>query len=114
MTPYVGVRVGFASVAVLGLKDVNVPNDSIPFGKATPSQLRLGGLSRSSYNVAPAVTIDLSYRYPDIGNPAAAIRTNSFADIHGTRDRDITSRDAMLGMHSKLRSAPTPMPDAFK
>lgn len=45
VTPYIGGGVGFASISVLGFKDVNVPNLSVFYGAdQTGDQFRLGSL----------------------------------------------------------------------
>ena len=65
--------------------------------------------------MTPAVTIDLSYRYLDIGDASSGIRTNYLGGTSpGLEIEDITSQDVMLGVRWKLGSAPAPMPVAFK
>jgi opacity protein-like surface antigen len=66
--------------------------------------------------VTPAVTIDLSYRYLDIGDASSGIRTSfdNCCTAGGLEIEDITSQDVMLGVRWKLGSAPAPMPVAFK
>ena len=67
ITPYIGGGVGFASVLVLGLKDVNVPNSSVFYGADNTETNFVwavhGGLA---CEVNPSATIDLSYRYTDL------------------------------------------------
>ena len=118
ITPYIGAGVGLASISVLGLKDVNVPNSSV-FYAADHSETNFawavyGGLA---YDVNPSVTIDLSYRYADLGDARSGTVTaydnsGSFASVDLD---DITSHDLMLGVRWKLGHTPAaPMPVAFK
>lgn len=41
-TPYVGAGIGVASISVLGLKDVNVPNGGVATPPITPRRTLLG------------------------------------------------------------------------
>ena len=88
VTPYIG-GVGCASISVLGLTDVNVPNNGVAFGKDnTETNFAWAVYGGLSYDVTPAVTIDLSYRYLDIGDASSGIRTNYLGGPSpGTRDR---------------------------
>jgi opacity protein-like surface antigen len=118
ITPYIGGGVGFASVSVLGLKDVNVPNSSVFYG-ADNTETNFawavhGGLA---YEVNPSVTVDLSYRYTDLGD-ARSGRVTAFDGSSSYRSleiEDINSHDLMLGMRWKLGHQPVaPMPVAFR
>jgi opacity protein-like surface antigen len=118
ITPYVGGGIGLASISVLGLKDVNVPNNAV-FYAADHSETNFawavyGGLA---YDVNPSVTLDLSYRYTDLGD-ARSGRVTSFdntSSYAGVDIDDITSHDLMLGVRWKLGHEPAaPMPVAFK
>ncbi len=69
-----------------------------------------------SYKVNPSLTLDLSYRYADLGD----IRTGKITayDLSSTSGgfqvEDITSNDLMLSVRMALGSQPAPMPVAFK
>ena len=69
-----------------------------------------------SYKVNPSLTLDLSYRYTDLGD----IRTGRIATYDnvstsgGLQIADITSNDVMLSVRMALGSQPAPMPVAFK
>ncbi|HEU4475089.1 MAG TPA: hypothetical protein VFR71_00125 [Methyloceanibacter sp.] len=64
MTPYVGAGVGFASISVLGYKDVNVPNDGVAFGlDNTETNFAWAVYGGLACEVTPGLTIDLAYRY---------------------------------------------------
>ncbi len=117
VTPYVGGGVGFASITVNGLKDVNVPNNSV-FYAADNTETNFawavyGGLA---YDVTPGLTIDLSYRYTDLGD-ASSGRVTAFDNSSSYKSLNIdniTSNDVMLGVRWKLGSQPAPMPVAFR
>ncbi len=118
ITPYIGGGVGFASIDVLGLKDVNVPNNSV-FYAADHSQTNFawavyGGLA---YDVNQSLTIDLSYRYLDMGDARTGTVTafDNSSSYNSFQIEDISSQDVMLGVRWKLGHQPAaPMPVAFK
>jgi len=118
ITPWVGGGIGLASVSVNGLKDVNVPNGSVFYG-ADNTQTNFawafyGGLS---YDVNPSLTLDLSYRYLNLGDARSGRVTayDNSASYAGLDIDNIHSNDVMLGVRWKLGHQPTaPMPVAFK
>jgi opacity protein-like surface antigen len=118
VTPFIGAGVGFANISVLGLKDVNVPNNSV-FYAADHTQTNFawavyGGLS---YDVTPSVTLDLTYRYTNLGDARSGTVT-AYDNSSSYRSFDINniqSNDIMLGVRWKLGAEPpAPMPVAFK
>jgi len=119
VTPYVGAGIGIASVSVLGLKDVNVPNGGIAYGADnTETNFAWAVYGGLAYDVNPSLTLDLSYRYTDLGEARSGTvtaydGTGSYAGVDLGR---VTSHDLMLGMRWKLGHAETaaPMPVAFK
>jgi opacity protein-like surface antigen len=117
VTPYVGGGVGFASIDVIGLKDVNVPNGGVAFAKDnSETNFAWAVYAGLSYKVTPGLTIDLSYRYTDIGDASSGDRTayDLSSTARGVEIEDITSNDIMLGVRWALGSQPAPMPVAFK
>jgi opacity protein-like surface antigen len=117
VTPYIGAGLGFASIDVLGLKDVNVPNNSVFYAADnTETNFAWAVYAGLAYDVTPAVTIDLSYRYTDLGDAQSgkvtAFDNSSF--YNGVEIEDITSHDLMVGVRWKLGTQPAPMPVAFK
>lgn len=103
---------------MIGLKDVNVPNNSV-FYAADHNQTNFawavyGGLA---YDVTPGVNIDLAYRYTDLGDARSGTVTafDNSSSYRAVELEDITSHDLMLGVRWKLGTvAPAPMPVAFK
>jgi opacity protein-like surface antigen len=117
ITPYVGAGVGFADISILGYKDVNVPNVSVAYGKDNSQTNFAWALYAGfSYKVNPSLTLDLAYRYTDIGD----IRTGNIATYDnvstsgGFQIEDITSNDLLFSVRLALGSQPAPMPVAFK
>jgi len=105
-TPYVGAGIGFATVSVKGLKDVNVPQNSVFFADGRTSTnfswAVYGGLA---YEVTPQFVVDLTYRYTDLGSARSGVATaydgsDSFSGVHVN---NITSNDVMLGVRYKLQ-----------
>ena len=117
VTPYIGGGVGFASISVLGLKDVNVPNNSVFYAADhTESNFAWAVYAGLAYDVTPSVTIDLAYRYTDLGDARSGTVTayDNSSFYKSVELEDITSQDIMLGVRWKLGSQPAPMPVAFK
>jgi len=117
ITPYVGAGVGFASLSITGYKDVNVPNLGVAYGQNnSETNFAWAAYAGFAYKVTPGLTIDLSYRYTDLGD----IKTGNIATYDLTRTsggfqiEDITSNDVMLSVRMALGSQPAPMPVAFK
>ena len=118
-TPYVGAGIGVASISVLGLKDVNVPNGGVAYGAdKTETNFAWAVYGGVAYDVNESVTLNLLYRYTDLGEAKSGTvtafdGTSSYAGLDLGR---VTSHDLMLGMRWKLghAPAPAPMPVAFK
>jgi opacity protein-like surface antigen len=103
---------------LIGLKDVNVPNLGVAFAKDhTETNFAWALYAGLAYDVTPGVTIDLSYRYLDLGDAKSGTRF-AYNDPSVTAGpieiNDITSHDLMLGVRFKLGRQPAPMPVAFK
>lgn len=117
VTPYIGGGVGFASISVLGLKDVNVPNNSVFYAADhTESNFAWAVYAGLAYDVTPSVTLDLAYRYTDLGDARSGTVTayDNSSSYKSVEIEDITSHDLMLGVRWRLGSQPAPMPVAFK
>jgi opacity protein-like surface antigen len=117
ITPYIGGGVGFANISVLGFKDVNVPNLSVAYGRDnTETNFAWAVYGGLAYDVTPAVTLDLAYRYTDLGD-ASTGRVTTFdgaSSNNGLSINHITSQDLMLGVRWKFGGGPEPMPVTFK
>lgn len=110
LTPYVGAGIGFATLSVEGLKDVNVPASSVFYGaNNTTTNFAWALHAGLAYDVSPGLTIDLAYRYADLGNAASGVVTayDGSSSYSHVAIRDLTSNDVMLGVRYKLqREAP--------
>jgi opacity protein-like surface antigen len=108
-TPFVGAGIGFASISVEGLKDINVPQSGVAFGGDNTSTNFAWALHAGvSYDVSPQTVIDLTYRYADLGSAKSGAvydYTGAFS-YSGLQIRDITSNDLMLGVRYKLQREP--------
>jgi opacity protein-like surface antigen len=109
-TPYVGAGIGFATISVDGLKDVNVPQSSV-FYAADNTQTNFAWAIHAglAYEVTPQFVVDLAYRYADLGNAASGVVTafDGSSSYSHVAIRDITANDVMLGVRYKLhREAP--------
>lgn len=118
ITPYIGGGVGVASVSVLGLKDVNVPASSVFYASDhTETNFAWAVYAGLAYDVNPSVTLDLAYRYTDLGDARSGTVTafDNSSSYRSLDIEDITSHDLMLGVRWKLgHQTAAPMPVAFK
>jgi len=108
-TPYIGAGIGFASINVSGMKDINVPTGGAAFGSdKTTTNFAWAIHGGVSYDVTPQMAIDLSYRYTDLGNASSgAVYTYQGAYAHsGVHIKDITSNDVLFGVRYKLQREP--------
>jgi opacity protein-like surface antigen len=72
LTPYIGGGVGFASVGVNGLKDVNVPNNGVAYADdKTTTNFAWALYAGVSFDVTPQLTMDFGYRYLDMGSASS-------------------------------------------
>jgi opacity protein-like surface antigen len=109
-TPFIGAGIGFASLTVEGMKDVNVVAGggpgSVAFGvDKTNTNFAYAFYAGVAFDVTAQTVIDLSYRYSDLGTAQSGVVTtyDGAASISGVHVRDITSNDLMLGVRYKLQ-----------
>lgn len=105
-TPFIGAGIGFSTLTVTGLKDVNVPQGGIGFGQDNTNTNFAWALHAGvSFDVSPQMAIDLAYRYADLGTAQSGVATsfNGAASNSGLFIRDITANDVMLGMRYKFQ-----------
>jgi opacity protein-like surface antigen len=117
ITPYVGAGIGVSSMDVQGFKDVNVPQGSVFYGdnNHTSTNFAWALYAGMSYDVSPNLTLDLAYRYADLGD-AETGRATAFdgSDSYkGLEIRDITSHDLLFSARYRLDS-PQPVYGAIK
>jgi opacity protein-like surface antigen len=108
-TPFIGAGIGFSTLTVTGLKDVNVPRGGIGFGQDNTNTNFAWALHAGvSFDVSPQMAIDLAYRYADLGTAQSGVATayNGTASNSGLFIKDITANDVMLGMRYKFQREP--------
>lgn len=118
VTPYVGGGVGLSAINVMGYKDVNVPAGGFAYAVKDKTTTNFawavyGGLS---YDVTDRFTLDLGYRYTDLGSvKTGGVRTYDDAEVLSPLEiRDITSHDLLFSARYRLGN-PAPMyPVAMK
>jgi opacity protein-like surface antigen len=104
-TPYVGAGIGFATISVNGLKDVNVPNGSVFYAADnTTTNFAWAIHAGVAYDVTPQFVVDLAYRYADLGDAKSGVATafDNTSSYDGVHIRNITSNDLLLGVRYKL------------
>jgi opacity protein-like surface antigen len=107
-TPFIGAGIGFASLTVEGMKDVNIvpASGSIGYGTShTNTNFAYAFYAGVAFDVTAQTVIDLTYRYSDLGTAQSGVVTtyDGLASISGVHVRDITSNDVMLGVRYKLQ-----------
>ncbi|WBT39896.1 outer membrane protein [Hyphomicrobium sp. DMF-1] len=118
ITPYIGGGIGIASLDVQGFKDVNVVNSTIYLGDKdkTTTNFAWALYAGISYDVTPQFTLDLGYRYTDLGS----VDTGRATDYTGTRwyngleIRDIVSHDLLFSARYRLDQPQPVYPVSFK
>ncbi|MGQ0673911.1 MAG: outer membrane protein [Hyphomicrobium sp.] len=116
ITPYVGAGIGIASISVDGLKDVNVPNNSVFYGADnTETNFAWALHAGLAYDVTSTVTLDIGYRYLNLGDAKSGkVRAYDGSSEYASVDLDdVDSHDLMLGMRWKL-DHPAPVYQAMK
>jgi opacity protein-like surface antigen len=114
VTPYVGAGIGGSRNTISGFTDIGVLNGAQWVGE-THSQWNFAWALYAgvSYAVTPSFSVDLSYRYVDLGNAQTGAVTsvipfpgpnNPFVFDH------LTSQDVMLGVRWNFGSPPPPPP----
>ena len=106
-TPYVGAGVGLATLSVNGLKDVNNATNGVYYAADhTNTNFAWAVYAGTSYDVTPQVTLDLTYRYAQLGDAKSGVASDAWGNnppYSGVFVKDITSNDLMLGFRYKLQ-----------
>ncbi len=122
VTPFVGAGVGMADVRISNFLDQGtVTSAAFGTGPAAPG---LGTTADTwnfawalyaglAYKVTPNVSIELAYRYLDVGKGATGLVSNGGGSTPYVMNFDhITSQDVMLGVRWMFEAAPPP-PEPF-
>jgi opacity protein-like surface antigen len=107
MTPFVGAGIGMSRNTISSFVDVNTPNLGVAFTpNASKWDFAWALHAGVGYKVAPGLTVELAYRYLNMGDGV----TGALTDFTGfTRGRtiqfkDITSNDLKIGLRWDLSS----------
>lgn len=105
-TPFIGAGIGFATLSVSGMKDINGPANSVAFGvDHTKTNFAYAFYAGGSFDITPQVALELSYRWANLGS-AQSGRVTTYdltSSNSGVFIQDITSNDVMLGMRYKFQ-----------
>ncbi|WP_072393891.1 TonB-dependent receptor [Hyphomicrobium sp. CS1GBMeth3] len=118
VTPYVGGGVGLTSITTMGYKDINVPTGGFAYAvnDKTTTNFAWALYAGLSYDVTDRFTLDLGYRYTDLGSiKTSAVRTYDDPELLSPFEvHDIVSHDLLFSGRFRLdRPAPS-YPVAFK
>jgi opacity protein-like surface antigen len=118
ITPYVGGGIGVGAITVMGFKDVNVPQNSVFYGDKdkTTTNFAWALYAGLSYDVTPQFTLDLGYRYTDLGSVKTGTASNYLGTdtYEGLEIRDIVSHDLLFSARYRLDQPQAPYPVAIK
>ncbi|MGO4712265.1 outer membrane protein [Bradyrhizobium sp. 2TAF24] len=113
VTPFIGAGVGMSRNTISGFQDINTPNLSVAFAPdASKWSFAWAAHAGLAYKVTPSTTIELAYRYVDLGNGSTGALTNYFGFTRGRtiEFKDITSQDVRLGVRWSLEPTPVYAP----
>jgi opacity protein-like surface antigen len=117
MTPFIGAGVGASRNTISNFVDINTPNLSVAYTpNASKWNLAWALHAGVGYKVNPNLTIELAYRYVNLGDGV----TGGLTDFNGfTRGRtidfkDITSHDVKIGVRWDLNSPPVYAPPLMR
>jgi opacity protein-like surface antigen len=110
LTPFVGAGVGVSRNTISGFLDVNTPFNGVAFGDSASKWNFAWALHAGvAYKVTPGFTVELAYRYVNLGNAASGdiITFNGVNNVNNPMEfRDLTSHDFKLGVRWMLDSGP--------
>jgi opacity protein-like surface antigen len=124
MTPFIGAGVGGARVAINGFTDQGLANNGfgalpgLAFGDSVAKWNFAWAVHAGvAYKVTPNFTVELAYRYLDMGNGLTGdLRTfdGTNAINNPTTFRNITSHDLKLGVRWQLENPPVYQPPLIR
>jgi opacity protein-like surface antigen len=114
ITPYVGGGIGIGSLSVQGLKDINTATNGVYYANDhTEVNFAWALYAGMSYDVTERFTLDLGYRYLDLGDTKSGTAYDAWGgnpSYDGVEIRDVTSHDLMFSARFALdRRAPVPL-----
>jgi opacity protein-like surface antigen len=114
LTPFVGVGIGTSLNTISSFTDTNVPLASVAYGMSA-SQWNFAWAAHAgvAYRVNNNFTVELAYRYVDLGNARSGDLVNYFGGntIYNPMEfRTITSQDLRIGVRWNCCDVPPPPP----
>jgi len=116
VTPFVGAGVGFANVTTTGIMDTSLSNGApgTYFADgASKTNLAWAAHAGLAYKVNNAFTVELAYRYLDMGTAVHGLGRSYDGTNAGQSSfqyRNLTSQDVRLGVRWNLDAAPAYAP----
>lgn len=116
VTPFIGAGVGFANVTTTGILDTGLANGapgSYFAEGASKTNLAWAAHAGLAYKVNNAFTVELAYRYLDMGTAVHGYGRSYDGTNAGQSSfqyRDLTSHDLRLGVRWNLDAAPAYAP----
>ncbi|RXG94775.1 outer membrane protein [Bradyrhizobium zhanjiangense] len=113
VTPFIGAGVGASRNTISNFQDINTPLGGAAFA-SNASQWNFAWAAHAglAYKVNPSLTLELAYRYVDLGDAVTGTLT-SFDGVNRGRTmqfKDITSHDLKFGVRWDLSSPPVYAP----
>lgn len=105
LKPYVGAGLGAAHIKIDDYTDINTPNAGAAFGHGNSDWNFAWALHGGvAFDVTPNLTLDLAYRYVDLGDISAGTSTayDDSSTIDALEFKDLQSHDVMLGVRYKF------------
>jgi opacity protein-like surface antigen len=114
ISPFVGAGIGTAYNVISNFRDVNVATAGLAYAESAGKwNLAWAVHAGLAYQVSPALTVELAYRYLDVGDARSGdlVTYNGVNSIVNPMEfRNITSHDIKLGVRWMIDSPPPPPP----
>ena len=114
LTPFVGVGVGASRNTISGFTDTNTPLAGVAYGsEASKWNFAWAAHAGVGYKVTPNMTVELAYRYVDMGNAQSGdlVTYTGVNSIYNPMEfKSITSHDLKLGVRWTCCDLPPPPP----
>jgi len=107
MTPFIGAGVGASRTTISNFVDINTPNLGVAFApSASKWDLAWALHAGVAYKVSPGLTLELAYRYVNLGDGVTGPLTNFVGFTRGRtmQFKDITSNDLKFGVRWELNN----------
>jgi opacity protein-like surface antigen len=106
VTPFIGAGVGAANITIHDFRDINTPTGGVATGGTTSKWNFAWAVHAGlAYQVTPGFTVELAYRYLDLGNAVTGDMV-TYTGVNNYYDpftfKDITSHDVKLGIRWML------------